>query len=171
MVVDDALRPVPAGSGIVGRLATTGRVPLGYYGDPDRSARTFVEIDGRRWSLPGDMATIDADGVVHLLGRGSFCINTGGEKVYAEEVEAVVKSHPLVTDAVVIGVPDPHWGEQVAAIVATADRELTLHALQDHCREHLAGYKVPRVLHLVDDVPRLANGKADYRWARTIALA
>ena len=170
MVVDDALRLVPAGSGIVGRLATTGRVPLGYYGDPDRSARTFVEIDGRRWSLPGDMATIDADGVVHLLGRGSFCINTGGEKVYPEEVEAVVKSHPLVTDAVIVGVPDPHWGEQVAAIVATVDRALTLDALQDHCREHLAGYKVPRVLHVVDEVARLANGKADYRWAQATAL-
>jgi acyl-CoA synthetase (AMP-forming)/AMP-acid ligase II len=171
MVVDDALRPVPAGSGIVGRLATTGRVPLGYHGDPDRSARTFVEIDGRRWSLPGDMATIDADGVVHLLGRGSFCINTGGEKVYPEEVEAVVKSHPLVTDAVVVGVPDARWGEQVAAIVATTGGELTLDGLQDHCRSHLAGYKLPRVLHLVDEVARLANGKADYRWARTIALA
>ena len=96
MVVDDELRPIPRGQGIVGRLATRGRVPLGYYKDPDRSARTFVEIDGERWSLPGDMATIDADGTVHLLGRGSLCINTGGEKVYPEEVEAVVKTHPAV---------------------------------------------------------------------------
>ena len=115
------------------------------------------------------MATIDADGVVHLLGRGSFCINTGGEKVYPEEVEAVVKSHPLVTDAVVVGVPDPRWGEQVAAIVALADGDLSLDGLQDHCREHLAGYKVPRVLHVVDEVERLANGKADYHWARETA--
>ena len=92
IVVDDDLRPIPHGSGAVGRLATRGRVPLGYYKDPERSARTFVEIDGARWSLPGDMATIDADGTVHLLGRGSQCINTGGEKVYPEEVEAVLKA-------------------------------------------------------------------------------
>ncbi len=166
MVVDDALRPVPAGSGIVGRLATTGRVPLGYYGDPERSARTFVEIDGQRWSLPGDMATIDAGGVVQLLGRGSFCINTGGEKVYPEEVEAVVKSHPLVTDAVIVGVPEPRFGEQVAAIVAPVGTALDLEGLQEHCRAHLAGYKMPRALYLVDEVQRLANGKADYVWAR-----
>src|SRR5262249_28670076 len=100
MVVDDDLRPVPNGSGIVGRLATRGRVPIGYHKDSERSARTFVEIDGTRWSLPGDMATIDADGTVHLLGRGSMCINTGGEKVYPEEVEAVLKAMPGVQDAV-----------------------------------------------------------------------
>jgi acyl-CoA synthetase (AMP-forming)/AMP-acid ligase II len=168
MGVDDDLRPVAPGSGIAGRLATTGRVPLGYHGDPERSARTFVEIDGRRWSLPGDMATIDADGTVHLLGRGALCINTGGEKVYPEEVEAVVKAHPLVNDAVVVGIPDPRWGERVAVIVA-APREVTLDALQAHCREALAGYKVPRALFRVGHVERLANGKADYGWAHEIA--
>jgi acyl-CoA synthetase (AMP-forming)/AMP-acid ligase II len=168
MVVDDDLRPVPPGSGIVGRLATTGRVPLGYHGDPERSARTFVEIDGRRWSLPGDMATIDATGTVHLLGRGALCINTGGEKVYPEEVEAVVKAHPLVADAVVVGVPDTRWGERVAVVVA-APAEVTLDALQAHCREQLAGYKVPRALFRVERVERLANGKADYTWAHEIA--
>ncbi len=120
MVVDDDLRPVPRGAAIVGRLATRGRVPLGYYKDPGRSARTFVEIDGARWSLPGDMATIDSDGTVHLLGRGSLCINTGGEKVYPEEVEAVLKAHPAVGDAVVVGVPDAQFGQRVVAIVAPA---------------------------------------------------
>ena len=120
IVVDDELRPVPPGSGVVGRLATRGRVPLGYYKDPERSARTFVEIDGERWSLPGDMATIDADGTVHLLGRGSLCINTGGEKVYPEEVEAVLKVHPGVADAVVLGAPDERFGQRVVAIVAVA---------------------------------------------------
>jgi fatty-acyl-CoA synthase len=168
MVVDDELRPVPAGSGIVGRLATTGRVPLRYHGDPERSARTFVEIDGRRWALPGDMATIDADGTVHLLGRGALCINTGGEKVYPEEVEAAVKSHPLVDDAVVVGVADSRWGERVAVVVA-ADPALTLDAVQEHCRARLAGYKVPRALFPVPNVERLANGKADYTWARGVA--
>jgi acyl-CoA synthetase (AMP-forming)/AMP-acid ligase II len=175
MVVDDDLRPVPAGAGIVGRLATTGRVPLRYLGDPERSARTFVEIDGQRWSLPGDMATIDTDGTVHLLGRGSFCINTGGEKVYPEEVEAVVKTHPLVADAVVVGVPDARWGEQVAVIVAPAADDPrgdgpTLEDVQQHCRARLAGYKVPRVLHLVPEIVRLPTGKADYPWARSVVV-
>ena len=105
MVDELTLRPIERGSGVVGRLATRGRVPLGYHKDPERSARTFVEIDGERWSLPGDMATIDTDGTIHLLGRGSMCINTGGEKVYPEEVEAVLKSHPDVGDAVVLGRP------------------------------------------------------------------
>jgi len=119
IVVDDDLRAVPPGSGIVGRLATRGRVPLGYYKDPERSARTFVVIDGERWSLPGDMATIDADGTVHLLGRGSQCINTGGEKVYPEEIEEIVKLHPAVDDCTVVGIPDVQDG-----VIARIDREL-----------------------------------------------
>ncbi|MDQ1457623.1 MAG: 3-oxocholest-4-en-26-oate---CoA ligase [Actinomycetota bacterium] len=171
VVVDDDLRPLPRGSAVVGRLATRGRVPLGYYNDPDRSARTFVEIDGARWSLPGDMATIDTDGTVHLLGRGSLCINTGGEKVYPEEVEAVLKSHPNVADAVVVGAPDAQFGQRVVAIVAPAPGTPApdLAALQEHCRAHLAGYKVPRAAHVVDVVVRTAAGKADYAWARAIA--
>jgi acyl-CoA synthetase (AMP-forming)/AMP-acid ligase II len=173
MVVDDDLRPVARGTGIVGRLATRGRVPLGYYKDPDRSRRTFVEIDGKRWSLPGDMATINADGTVHLLGRGSMCINTGGEKVYPEEVEAVLKTHPAVADAVVVGAPDPQFGQRVIAIVATIPGAGApdLDSLQAHCRTHLAGYKVPRAAHVVDEVMRSAAGKADYAWAKEIAAA
>jgi fatty-acyl-CoA synthase len=171
IVVDDDLRPVARGTGTVGRLATRGRVPLGYYKDPDRSMRTFVEIDGRRWSLPGDMATIDTDGTVHLLGRGSMCINTGGEKVYPEEVEAVLKTHPAVADAVVVGAPDPQFGQRVVAIVATIPGALApdLDSLQAHCRAHLAGYKVPRAAHVVSEVMRSAAGKADYAWAKEIA--
>jgi acyl-CoA synthetase (AMP-forming)/AMP-acid ligase II len=173
MVVDDDLRPVPRGSGTVGRLATRGRVPLGYYKDPDRSARTFVEIDGERWSLPGDMATIDADGTVHLLGRGSLCINTGGEKVYPEEVEAVLKGHPSVADAVVVGAPDAQFGQRVVAIVEGVPGAPApdLASLQEHCRVRLAGYKVPRAAHVVDAVVRTSAGKADYVWAREIASA
>jgi acyl-CoA synthetase (AMP-forming)/AMP-acid ligase II len=167
MVVDDDLRPIARGSGVVGRLATRGRVPLGYYKDAKRSARTFVEIDGERWSLPGDMATIDADGTVTLLGRGSQCINTGGEKVYPEEVEAAVKSHPAVTDAVVVGARDTQYGQRVVAIVA-GPPSLTLEDLQTHCRAELAGYKIPRELHLVDEVSRSAAGKADYAWAKAL---
>jgi acyl-CoA synthetase (AMP-forming)/AMP-acid ligase II len=166
MVVDDRYAPVPPGSGQVGWLATTGHVPLGYYNDPEKTARTFVEIDGRRWSLPGDMATMDADGTVHLLGRGSLCINTGGEKVYPEEVEAVLKTHPELVDAVVVGVPDERWGQRVAAVAqARRGAAPTLDDVQAHCRAHLAGYKVPRVLRLVPEVHRSPSGKADYPWA------
>jgi 3-oxocholest-4-en-26-oate---CoA ligase len=173
IVVDDDLQPVPRGSGVVGRLATRGRVPLGYYKDPDRSARTFVEIEGVRWSLPGDMATIDADGTVHLLGRGSLCINTGGEKVYPEEVEAILKGHPAVADAVVVGAPDARFGQRVVAIVEPTASAPTpdLASLQDHCRAHLAGYKVPRAAHIVDAVVRTAAGKPDYVWARAVVAA
>jgi acyl-CoA synthetase (AMP-forming)/AMP-acid ligase II len=165
IVVDDTLTPIAAGSGRVGRLATTGRTPLGYYKDAEKSARTFVEIDGRRWTLPGDMAVVDADGSIRLLGRGSQSINTGGEKVYPEEVEAVLRSHPGVADAVVVGMPDSRWGERVVAVVARAAgglEPLTLDDLQRHCRARLAGYKVPRALHLVDAVDRSPAGKPDY---------
>jgi len=172
MVVDDDLRPVAPGSGTAGRLATRGRVPLGYYNDPDRSARTFVEIDGERWSLPGDMATIDADGTVHLLGRGSLCINTGGEKVYPEEVEAVLKAHPQVGDAVVVGAPDDRFGQRVVAIVASrGDGAPDLGEIQAFCRAALAGYKVPRSLHVVPAIARGEAGKPDYAWARAIVDA
>jgi acyl-CoA synthetase (AMP-forming)/AMP-acid ligase II len=171
IVLDETtLRPIAPGSGVVGRLATRGRVPLGYHKDPERSARTFVTVDGVRWSLPGDMATIDADGTIHLLGRGSLCINTGGEKVYPEEVEAVLKNHPAVGDAVVLGAADERFGQRVVAVIATTTGEATpdLESLQDFCRPHLAGYKVPRGLHVVDEIPRTPAGKADYVWAREI---
>ncbi len=166
-VLDEHLRPVTRGSGAVGRLATTGRVPIGYYNDPVKTAETFVEIEGQRWSLPGDMATVDADGTIRLLGRGSLCINTGGEKVYPEEVEAVLKSHPLVADAVVVGRRSEQWGQSVAAVVQPADVSTppTLDDLTPHCRRFLAGYKVPRHVVLVNEVRRSSSGKADYKWA------
>jgi acyl-CoA synthetase (AMP-forming)/AMP-acid ligase II len=167
IIVDDDLRPVHAG--VVGRLATTGRVPLRYLGDPERSAATFVEIDGRRWALPGDMATMDEDGTVHLLGRGSLCINTGGEKVYPEEVEAVLKTPPAVADAVVVGTADPRFGEQVSAVVQADGDAPTLDELREFARTRLAGYKLPRALHVVDRVERGPTGKADYPWARHVA--
>jgi acyl-CoA synthetase (AMP-forming)/AMP-acid ligase II len=170
MLVDDDLRPIAPGSGRVGRLATRGRVPLGYYKDPQRSARTFAEIDGTRWSLPGDMATMDADGTVHLLGRGSQCINTGGEKVYPEEVEAVLKTAPGVADAVVVGVADERFGERVVAIVEADDPGVApaLEAIREHGRAQLAGYKLPRALFVVAEIARTPTGKVDYQWARTV---
>jgi acyl-CoA synthetase (AMP-forming)/AMP-acid ligase II len=150
-------------------LATKGRVPVGYFHDAEKSAQTFVTVDGARWALPGDMATIEADGTIQLLGRGTMCINTGGEKVYPEEVEAVLKSHPRIIDAVVVGVPDPRFGEQVAAVLQpVGGAVLNLEDVRAHCRSHLAGHKVPRQVFVVDRVPRSPSGKPDYPWAKAI---
>jgi acyl-CoA synthetase (AMP-forming)/AMP-acid ligase II len=169
IVVDDDLRPVPRGRGIVGRLATRGRVPLGYHGDDERSARTFVTIDGERYSLPGDRAVVDADGTVHLVGRGATCINTGGEKVYPEEVEAALLTHPRVRDAIVVGVADDRYGAAVAAVVACDGDPVELDELREHCRASLAGYKLPRRLVVVDAVRRSPAGKPDHAWAAGVA--
>ncbi|MGZ6955696.1 MAG: AMP-binding protein [Acidimicrobiia bacterium] len=168
IVVDDDLRPVPPGQGIVGRLATRGRVPIGYRNDAERTARTFVTIDGQRYALPGDRAVVDADGTVRLVGRGSTCINTGGEKVYPEEVEAVLVAHRSVDDAVVVGVPDPQYGAVVAAVVSTTGEVLDVEDLRSHCRERLAGYKIPRRVVVVDEVRRSPAGKPDHGWARSV---
>ena len=172
VVLDDDLSPVPPGSGVVGRVALRGHIPLGYHKDPEKTAETFVEAGGHRWVVTGDMATVESDGSITLLGRGSVCINTGGEKVFPEEVEAVLKAHDTVYDAVVVGVDDDRWGQTVAAVIsagpgASVDEE----ALMAHCRAHLAGYKVPRAVTVVDEVVRSPVGKADYRWARAVAAA
>jgi acyl-CoA synthetase (AMP-forming)/AMP-acid ligase II len=169
-VLDDHMEPVAAGSGVVGRVALRGRIPLGYYNDPEKTAKTFVEVRGERWVLPGDMGTIDADGSVIVFGRGAVCINSGGEKVYPEEVENAVKAHPDVYDAVIVGVPDERWGERVAAIVQPREGTApTLESIQEHCRTRIAGYKVPREVHLVDQMVRHPSGKPDYPWARGVA--
>ncbi len=173
LILDDHLRPIEPGRGIAGRLATRGRVPIGYLGDPERTARTIVELDGMRWVLPGDYAIADADGTIHLLGRGSLCINTGGEKVYPEEVEAVLKQHPSVADVLVVGRPDARYGQRVVAVVAPHDaaEPPSLDSVQEHARPLLAGYKLPRALVLVDAVQRSAAGKGDYAWAQEVAAA
>ena len=169
-VLDEQGRPVAPGSGIVGRLARKGHVPLGYYKDEEKTKATFVEVDGERWVLPGDNAIVEEDGTVVLLGRGSTSINTGGEKVYPEEVETALMTSPDVADAVVVGLPDERWGERVVAVVKpAAGATPTLTGLQEHARASLAGYKLPRELILVDDVERTPAGKADYKWARATA--
>jgi acyl-CoA synthetase (AMP-forming)/AMP-acid ligase II len=166
-VLDHDLHPVEPGSGQTGHLARGGRVPLGYKGDAARSATTFVEVDGRRWALPGDLAQVESDGSISVLGRASQCINTGGEKVYPEEVEAVLKAHPDVVDAVVVGLPDERWGEHVTAVVqARPDRSPSLDDLRDYARHSLASYKLPKELVLVHRIERSPSGKADYRWAK-----
>ncbi|MFJ6886272.1 acyl-CoA synthetase [Streptomyces californicus] len=161
----------PVAPGEPGRIAQRGHVPLGYYNDPAKTADTFFHRGGERWVLLGDMATVDADGIVTVLGRGSQCINTGGEKVYPEEVEQALKSHPDVYDALVAGVPDERWGNRVAAVIQLRDttKTLSLAAVQEHCRSRLAGYKVPRALVLADRIRRSPSGKADYRWAKAVA--
>ena len=170
-VFDDKLKPVAPGSGVVGRLARSGHIPLGYYKDEKKTADTFVEVDGARWVLPGDLATVDDDGTIVLRGRGSVSINTGGEKVFPEEVEAALKEHPDVSDAVVVGVPDERWGERVVAVVeARGARAPTLEDLQAFARARLAGYKIPRDLVVVEKVERQPSAKPDYRWARERAL-
>ncbi|MDZ4826161.1 MAG: acyl-CoA synthetase [Actinomycetota bacterium] len=161
-----------AKEGEIGMLARRGHVPLGYYKDEVKTAATFVERDGVRWAIPGDKAVIEDDGTITVLGRGSQCINTGGEKVFPEEVEAVLKSHPAVFDAIVVGIPDERWGESVTAVVAPRPGTTpTLEELSAHARESLAGYKVPRHLVLVDEVERTPAGKPNYRWAKELAGA
>ena len=158
------------GSDETGWMARRGRVPLGYLNDPDKTAATFPVIDGVRYSVPGDRARIDADGVIQLLGRDSVCINTGGEKVYVEEVEAALHSHPAITDVVVVGRPSEQWGSEVVAIVATS-ADPTDDELVDHAAGHLARYKLPKAIIRVDELVRNPNGKADYRWAAEVAAA
>ncbi|MCX5286117.1 acyl-CoA synthetase [Streptomyces sp. NBC_00198] len=169
-VVDPATYE-PVAVGEPGRVAQRGHVPLGYYNDPGKTAETFFRRGEERWVLLGDMATVDEEGIVTVLGRGSQCINTGGEKVYPEEVEQALKSHPDVYDALVAGVPDPRWGNHVAAVVQlrTGAPLPSLDDIQAHCRGHLAGYKIPRQLVIADSIQRSPSGKADYRWARSVA--
>ncbi|MFE7649504.1 acyl-CoA synthetase [Streptomyces phaeoluteigriseus] len=171
--VVDPVTHEPVAAGEVGRVAQRGHVPLGYYNDPVKTAETFFEKDGERWVLLGDMATVDGDGVVIVLGRGSQCINTGGEKVYPEEVEQALKAHPDVYDALVAGVPDATWGSHVAAVVQlrTGAPRPSLDDIRTHCRARLAGYKIPRQLVITESVRRSPSGKADYRWAREVAVA
>jgi 3-oxocholest-4-en-26-oate---CoA ligase len=162
----------PAAPGQVGRLARGGHVPLGYYKDPARTAAMFAEVAGQRYAIPGDMARVEDDGTITLLGRGNTCVNTGGEKVFPEEVEGALKSHPDVFDALVIGVPDERLGQQVAALVQLRPgASAELGALPEHVRRQLAGYKVPRSIWLADAIRRTVSGKADYGWARAYAAS
>ncbi|MEH6582090.1 MAG: acyl-CoA synthetase [Halioglobus sp.] len=171
IVLDDNDQPIAAGSGEVGRLAKKGRVPLGYYKAPEKSAETFVKIDGERWAIPGDMASVEDDGTILLHGRGSTSINTGGEKVFPEEVEAVLKAHPDINDTLVVGVPDDRWGQIVVALYQSTDsEELELDSVREFCRGSLASYKAPRALVRVDAIKRTPAAKADYVWAKDEAI-
>jgi acyl-CoA synthetase (AMP-forming)/AMP-acid ligase II len=166
---DDAeVRP---GSGEVGVLSYCGPLPLGYHKDAAKSSATFRVIDGIRWSQPGDLVEVRADGSIRFLGRGSGVINTGGEKVHPAEVEDALMSHPAVRDAVVVGVPDPTWGERVAAIVAVGTGSVTQEELIEHLRPQVAGYKIPRSIQVIDELPRTPTGKIEMAWAQRHAAA
>ena len=169
---DNGILDTATNVGAVGRLARAHHVPVGYYKDPEKSARTFIEIDGVRYSVPGDFARIEPDNKVTLLGRGSNCVNTGGEKVYPEEVEMAIKAHPAVYDVLVVGLPDEKYGQTVAAVVQPREGEsVGLDELRSFLRTSLSGYKLPRALALVEEIPRNATGKAQYPRARELALA
>jgi acyl-CoA synthetase (AMP-forming)/AMP-acid ligase II len=170
-VVSDDGRDVVPGSGELGRVALRGRVPLGYYKDPDKSAATFTVIDGVRYSIPGDLALVEVDGTVNLLGRGSQVVNSGGEKIHPEEVEEVLKLHPSVHDAAIVGVPDERFGEAVTALIEpAAGAPVDAVALVAHVKAHLAGFKAPRRIVVVESVDRAPNGKLDYRRLRERAM-
>jgi fatty-acyl-CoA synthase len=167
---EDLSGPVAPDSGEVGWLARRGHVPLGYYRDPEKTRRTFPVIDGVRYAVPGDRAVLEPDGRLRLLGRDSVTINTGGEKVFAEEVEHALKHHPGVLDAVVVGTPHPRWGQQVTALVSLRPGEpRDEEALLGVARAHIAPYKLPRRFVFLDQIVRAPSGKADYRWAREAA--
>jgi fatty-acyl-CoA synthase len=167
---EDTNQEVGRGSDEIGLLAVGGRIPIGYWRDADKTAQTFKVIDGRRYAVAGDYAQVDADGTIRLLGRGSACINTGGEKVYPEEVELVLRENTAVFDCVVVGVPDDRFGEIVVALVQVTDgHSLDEPELAAWCRTKLAGYKKPRRFVFVDSLERNAAGKANYQVLRKLA--
>jgi fatty-acyl-CoA synthase len=173
VVLDEGLeRVLEPGHEGTGWLAKTGRIPLGYLGDPDKTARTFPEVDGTRYSIPGDRARLRADGVVELHGRDSVTINSGGEKIFAEEVEAALMRHPAVYDCVVCGRPSEQWGQEVVALVRLQEgAEATAEELRAEAERHLARYKLPKAIVFLDEIVRSPAGKADYRWAKQQAAS
>ncbi|MGI8794881.1 MAG: acyl-CoA synthetase [Acidimicrobiales bacterium] len=171
-VIDDDGNDVEPGSGAVGRVAVKGRTPVGYYKDEEKSARTFLVIDGERYSVPGDFATVEVDGTLQLLGRGSVCINTGGEKVYPEEVEEVLKTHASIQDAVAVGIPDDKWGEAITAVVEpVAGSTVDADDVIAHVKARLAAFKAPKHVVTVDTIGRAPNGKVDYKRLKSEAAA
>jgi acyl-CoA synthetase (AMP-forming)/AMP-acid ligase II len=174
VIAEDGTLCVP-GDGRIGMLANSGHIPLGYYKDEVKTAATFPVIDGIRYAIPGDMASVDPDGSIVVYGRGSVSINSGGEKIFPEEVEKALKSHPAVFDATVVGTPNERFGSQVTAVVELRPEARatppSLEALVEHCREHVAGFKVPRAVVFVEATVRSPSGKPDYRWAKDVALA
>ncbi len=163
--------PRQAKPGETGIFSRSGYIPRGYYNDPKKTAETFIDVDGKIWLLTGDEARMEDDGLsMTIYGRGSNCINSGGEKIFPEEVEQALKSHPDIYDCLVVATPHERWGSQVAAVISTrGGKKLTLEEIQEEARKHIAGYKVPRELHTAEEVQRAPNGKPDYKWAKAFA--
>ncbi len=168
----ETLEIIPPGDARIGKVARSGFIPREYYKDPVKSAETYVTTkDGIRYSIPGDFARVEADGRITMLGRGSVCINSGGEKIFPEEVESACKALDAIFDCVVVGVPDDKWGSRVAVVAQPrGDTRPDIEALQAHCRTKIAGYKIPRELHWVDEIPRSPAGKPNYAWAKDVAM-
>ena len=168
---EDLTEVLPVGHDGMGWLAQAGRVPLGYLGDAEKSARTFPVIDGERYSVPGDRARLTEGNRLELYGRDSVTINSGGEKIFAEEVEAALKHHPDVYDALVVGRPSERWGQEVVAVIALrAGREPDQTAILERAAEHVARYKLPKAIVVADRVERSPSGKPDYAWARRLVV-
>ena len=167
---EETLEVLQPGDETVGKIARTGYIPLEYYNDPKKSAETYITAaDGKRYSIPGDYARVEADGRITLLGRRSTCINSGGEKIYPEEVEAALKAHPAIFDCVVVGVPDETWGSRVAAVAQSrGEVKPDIEEIMAHCRKKVAGYKIPREIHYADEISRSPAGKPNYQWARSL---
>jgi len=156
----------------IGYLARLGNVPIGYYKDPLKTASTFIEVDGEKYSIPGDYAKFEADGQITLLGRGSVSINSGGEKIFPEEVEAALKSHPEVFDCLVVGKKDIKWGQKVVAVIQSRNNsKIDTDSLKDHCKTYIANFKFPKEFFYVDEIKRAPSGKPDYPWAQKIAAS
>ena len=171
VIVSDDGEEVEPGSGVMGKIGTSGLVPEGYYKDPVKSAETFKEFNGVRYSFPGDYATINEDGTINLLGRGSNCINTAGEKVYPEEVEEAIKLSESVYDCLVVGLDDEKFGQRVVAVVSlNKNSNISEQDLTDFTKTKISGYKAPKNILFVDEVKRAPNGKANYKWAKAEAI-
>jgi acyl-CoA synthetase (AMP-forming)/AMP-acid ligase II len=172
VILENENPPRHAKPGEMGIFSRSGYIPAGYYGDPVKTAKTFIDVDGQRWLLTGDEAKLEEDDSITVFGRGSNCINSGGEKIFPEEVEQALKAHPVIFDALVVGTPDDRWGSKVTAVVSVRDgAKLSLDEVKEEARKHIAGYKVPRELHIVDEIPRGPNGKPDYKTAKALALS
>jgi acyl-CoA synthetase (AMP-forming)/AMP-acid ligase II len=172
VIIEEETPMRAAEQGETGIFARAGHIPLGYYNDPIKTEKTFVTLNGKRWLLTGDAAKLEDDNTISVFGRGSNCINSGGEKIFPEEVEQALKAHPDIFDALVVATPDPRFGSKVTAVIsARGGKQLTLADIQEKARQHIAGYKVPRELHIAPEVKRSPSGKPDYKWAKDFALS